>query len=305
MSPIDREKAIVFDIQRFSIHDGPGIRTSVFLKGCPLSCEWCHNPEAQNKNPRLMYKNSLCRKCGLCISACEQGVHTFDASGNHIVNFDFCKISGQCIKTCCYEALSISGTWYSVDELLEEIKSDFPYFKIGNEGGVTFTGGEPMLWSEFIAAFAEIAKDISICIETSGYAPTKAFKDVLPKIDMFLFDWKITNKEKHVKYCGASNELILENLKFLHEQGANIILRLPIIPGVNDDDEHFLGIAKIMHDFNSIIAAEILPYHSIGKSKVEWFGLKNQKMFSVPTQDQKLFWLKRLKELGVKNILLT
>ena len=146
------------------------------------------------QNPRLMYKNSYVENVDYVFQHVSR-VLTFDASGNHIVNFDFCKISGQCIKTCCYEALSISGTWYSVDELLEEIKSDFPYFKIGNEGGVTFTGGEPMLWSEFIAAFAEIAKDISICIETSGYAPTKAFKDVLPKIDMFYLIGKLPTKK--------------------------------------------------------------------------------------------------------------
>ena len=319
-APTDVPTARIFDIQRLSLHDGPGIRTNVFFKGCPLSCSWCHNPESQGAETRLSYKDKLCRGCGLCAQVCPQGVHRFFAdpqsqkqgggqgqSMNHEVKHEKCIGCGKCLQVCCYSALELVGSDYSVDELLEEIQSDLPFYAIGEGGGITFTGGEPMLQYRFISEFAEKVSekvgDIHLCMETAGYAPKEAFLEILPKIDLFLFDYKISDPEKHHMFCGVDNARILENLDLLHAQGANIILRLPIIPSVNDHDEHFQGIAEVLRRFPRILRAEVLPYHTLGESKGEHFGLKKDfSQFIAPTEAQKQQWLSKLKGLGVGNI---
>jgi len=303
VSPTDSLKARIFDIQRLSLHDGPGIRTNMFFKGCPLSCRWCHNPEAQDPHTVLSYKANLCRGCRLC-SVCPQGVHRFTTDSRnpvHEVRFEDCIGCGECLKVCCYDALELVGSDYSVEELFQEIQSDLPYYPIGDGGGITFTGGEPMMQYRFISEFAERVSPIHLCMETSGYASKEAFLEILPKIDLFLFDYKMTDPEKHSEYCGADNALILENLELLHEEHADIILRLPIIPAVNDHDEHFQGIADVLNRFPRILHAELLPYHSMGESKAEQFGL-NVSQCSPPTEAQKHQWLSKIKGLGIDKI---
>ncbi len=318
MSPTDAltdaSTARIFDIQRLSLHDGPGIRTNIFFKGCPLSCSWCHNPESQKFDTVLSYKAKLCCGCGLCAEVCPQGVHRFIADGQgqgqsliHEVKHAECIACGKCLEVCCYFALELAGLDYSVDELLTEIQSDVPYYAIGEGGGITFTGGEPMMQYRFISAFADRVSEkvdgIHLCMETAGYASKEAFLEILPKINLFLFDYKITDTKKHKHYCGVDNALILENLELLYDRGANIILRLPIIPSVNDDDEHFQGIADVLTRFPGILEAELLPYHAMGASKMEQFGLdKDFSQFSTPTEEQKQQWLSKLKSLGIEKI---
>jgi len=221
----------------------------------------------------------------------------------HEVRFKDCIACGECVQICCHDALELFGSDYSVNQLLEEIRPDLPFYSVGEGGGITFTGGEPMQQYRFISEFADRVADIHLCMETSGYASKGAFLELLPKIDLFLFDYKLTDPEAHRRYCGVDNARILENLELLHAHDANIILRLPIIPTVNDDDEHFRGIANVLTRFPRILRAELLPYHTLGESKVEQFGLKKDfSQFLAPTEAQKQQWLSKLKGLGVENI---
>ncbi|MFW6361635.1 MAG: glycyl-radical enzyme activating protein [Spirochaetota bacterium] len=306
MSPTDMLTARIFDIQRLSLHDGPGIRTNLFFKGCPLACSWCHNPESQCADTMLSFKDKLCRGCALCAEVCQRGVHRFslvDQKVTHIVKHADCIACGRCLEVCCHDALELVGSEYSVEQLLEEIRSDVPFYAIGAGGGITFTGGEPMQQYRFISEFAGRVADIHLCMETSGYAATEAFREILPKIDLFLFDYKLTDSEAHRRFCGVDNALILQNLELLHEQGANIILRLPIIPTVNDTEEHFRGIADVLRRFPRILEAELLPYHGLAAGKAEQFGLeKSSTPFPLPTEAQKQQWLAAIKGLGIKNI---
>ena len=307
MSPTKELSAIIFDIQRCSLSDGPGIRTNVFFKGCPLRCDWCHNPESQTLGPVLAYNPQLCRLCGACVQACHNGVHQIGGSEGeqpHAIDRAKCSNLGACVDdVCCYGALEMVGKRYTVDELAKEIRIDLPYYVIGEGGGITFTGGEPMLQVEFIEACIDRFPGVHMCMETSGFAPSEAFLQILPKIDLFLFDYKLTDIAKHEYYCGTGNELILQNLELLHEHGADIVLRLPIIPTVNDDEGHFRAVASLICRYPRILYAEIMPFHSLGEGKLERFGL-NPRMhqYPVPTSQEVESWRTRLKALGVLDI---
>jgi pyruvate formate lyase activating enzyme len=271
-------RAAVFDVQSFSIHDGPGIRTTVFFKGCPMDCLWCHNPESKSPSPQLMYQKNLCAGCLLCVKVCEQGAQFILPDGSHGLRREACTVCGKCLEVCCYGALSLSGSFYTPEELLEKIRGDFRYFSLGKkegkpEGGITFSGGEPLLHAGFIRDFCRLVPGIHRAVETSGHGTKESVEKLLDCIDLYLFDLKIINREKHKKWCGFDNALILDNLDFLYAKKKRIILRLPLIPGINDDQEQFDGIAKILRRYPEIEGAEILPYHSYGTGKAEALGL--------------------------------
>jgi glycyl-radical enzyme activating protein len=305
----DQPVAVIFDIQHSSLHDGPGIRTNVFFKGCPLRCKWCHNPESYLPKQQLYYNAKLCVGCMKCAQVCKYAVHSFKREGDgvvHVVENEKCTGCGSCIKVCCYDALSLVGTQYTVDELLEKLKVDFPYYSIGKSGkergGITLTGGEPMQQFAFIDSLLGRTGDIHICMETSGYADPKHFEKLLPRVNLFLFDYKATDPEKHRQFCGVDNGLILSNLDLLYNGGADIILRLPLIPGVNDDAGHFEGVARLLEKYSRIDHAEIMAYHNLGVSKSENFGLKppevSQKSAAKEKKDE---WLDRFKFLGLEK----
>lgn len=306
--PVIDTYATIFDIQSFSINDGPGIRTTVFFKGCPLSCLWCHNPESHTTGVQLMYHSNLCTHCMQCVGACAQGVHGMrDVNGRlmHTVDSTLCIGSGECLKVCCYHALSLVGQRVSSDQVAQRILKDSRYFTVSEErGGVTFSGGEPMLHVPFILELVKKIPGIHICMETSGYAGRKAFEEVMPVVDLFLFDYKVTDAELHRRLCGADNTMILENLEYLYEQGKDIILRLPLIPSVNDTDEHFDGIAGIMKRYPRILRAEIMPYHTYGLAKSGELGLESSALLprQGATDEMVDTWLEKLAERGCTKV---
>ena len=265
-------KATVFDIQRFSIHDGPGIRTTVFLKGCPLSCMWCHNPESKSALPELMLHENSCVGCGECVNVCERKLHSFK-EGKHVIDRKSCLICGRCADKCVGGAISVSGKEMTVGEVFSEVMRDKAFYD-NSGGGITVSGGEPLMQSDFCYALLSLAKEqgISTAIETSGFSKWENVERLSDCVDLFLWDYKETSPSRHKEYTGVDNVLILENLGKLNEKGAKIVLRCPIIPGLNDREEHFIGIANTANAYSSIIKVELEPYHSLGKGKAIAIG---------------------------------
>lgn len=291
---------IIFDIARFCLQDGPGIRTVVFFKGCPLRCVWCHNPESLSTGEQLLYRAHKCVGCGLCEKACKAGAHRF-ADGVHEVDFNKCTTCGACVDTCCYGALEIIGKEMTVQQVMDSLEVDRPYY--GSDGGVTFTGGEPMLQFEFACALAKAIKEsgLNLCIETSGCAPREQFERIAPYVDLFLYDYKATDEAEHKSLIGASNGLLLQNLARLNALHKRIVLRCPLVPGVNDSQAHLRAIAALPKQYDRIEAVEIMPYHSLGETKRAQLG----QMESLPDTEQagaaqKQQWLEKLLAYGCK-----
>lgn len=262
---------IVFNIQKFCVNDGPGIRTSVFLKGCPLRCAWCHNPESQRSAPELAFDGGKCLHCGRCLSVCPTGAHTF-SEGRHALDREKCIGCGACVGPLC-PATELFGKEMSAREVIDEVLRDSIFYETSG-GGMTLTGGEPMAQPEFTGELLELAKEsgLHVCMETCGFAPAKSYAAFARYVDIFLWDWKITDRELHKMYTGVYNDTILDNLRLLNSMGAKIILRCPIIPGINDVPEHFEGIAGLAESLEGVTAVEIEPYHPLGKAKCDRLG---------------------------------
>ncbi|MGM9668336.1 MAG: glycyl-radical enzyme activating protein [Faecousia sp.] len=285
----------IFDIQRCSYHDGPGIRTTVFLKGCPLRCAWCHNPESFSPAPQLRFLEHLCSGCGACAAVCEHGVHHL-SGGKHTVDFSKCAACGQCTAQCPNGALSIVGREATVEEILEIVVRDRAYYEASG-GGMTVSGGEPTMQPQFLLELLKGAKQAGIhtCLETNGYIPEPVLASVLPFVDLFLLDFKLTGEERLTHYTKASGDLWQKTMQTLTEKGKDVILRLPVIPGINDTDAHFAQAAGIQQAHPNVLDIEIMPYHSIGAAKWEQLGLT----YSLPgletvSQAQSDIWRKTL-----------
>jgi pyruvate formate lyase activating enzyme len=293
---------MVFDIQRASLHDGPGIRTAVFLKGCPLRCIWCHNPESRSTTIEISFRSESCAACGECVKTCQHGAHRI-VEGVHLYDRSLCKQSGDCVETCQYEALKLAGRSESVAEVMAVVLRDRLFYEQSG-GGLTISGGEPMLQAGFTLALLQAARaeDIHTCLDTSGWASQRAFEKVLPFVDMFLFDYKATDPTVHKQLTGVSNELIISNLDFLARQGATIRLRCPLIPGINDTHTHLEGIASLNQRYPGLTGIDLMAYHNIGNAKYERYGLENPLPDLKTTEEAtKQGWLEALHTLGCEK----
>lgn len=283
-------KGLIFGIQRFSIHDGPGIRTSIFFKGCNLSCVWCHNPEGISGNPALFYLDIKCISCGSCVAVCPAGAHTI-TDGIHTLNRKMCTVCGKCAAVCPAGALKVTGRLISTEALMQVIRRDIIYYE--NDGGVTLSGGEALLQANFARALLILCRNekIHTAVETNGMHAFSTYESVMPWVDLFLFDYKMTDADKLAAYTGADMARVMDNLGKLHNTGARILLRCPIIVGLNDNEEHFQAIAQITKDLPNLAGAEILLYHNLGVAKSVHAGMK-QDEFSAPEPDAVKMWKK-------------
>lgn len=294
---------MVFDIQRFALHDGPGIRTTVFLKGCPLNCVWCHNPESKKRMPQLAFIKKNCVFCGRCQAVCRQGVHAITEKG-HEISYDRCIHCGECEKACLDHALKIYGKKMDCEEILRTVLKDKDFF-IRSGGGLTVSGGEPMLQPEGLSRLLKEAKrkELHVCLDTCGYADTKAYEKIAPYVDLFLFDYKVTDREKHRSYTGVDNDVILKNLDHLCRSGKQVYLRCPVIPGINDDDAHLSRIAELSRKYENIVQVNLMMYHDMAKGKSEQIGeayqLKDLKTVE-ESEKKKLF--ERVRSLGCRKL---
>lgn len=268
-------KGLVFDIKKFAIHDGPGIRTTVFFKGCPLNCLWCHNPESQSKMPEISFVSDKCIGCGYCVAACPNQCHKL-LDHKHFFNREDCVKCGKCAGKCYTEALEIIGKEMTISAIMDEVMKDTLFYETSG-GGMTISGGEPMAQFAFTRTLLKAAKEkgLHICLDTCGFAPFDQYQQIIDSVDIFLYDLKETDPQKHKEFTGVPLSPILDNLKKLDEAGAKTILRCPLIPGLNDREDHLLKIAKIANSMKNLKEIYILPYHPLGISKNHMIGKKN------------------------------
>ena len=302
-------RGVVFDIQRASLHDGPGIRTTVFLKGCTAHCLWCHNPESIPFTPSFSFDSEKCRLCGVCVAVCPEHVHSIERSAegpSHHIAFDSCTLCGLCIPACPEACLRILGRETTVDTVMAEVLRDRAFYD-SSGGGLTVSGGEPAAQIDFLCELtaAAITEGIHTCVDTAGGVPMASFARLLPTVDLFLFDYKDSTSPRLKKNTGLSFPMVSDNLQFLHENGAGIILRCPIIPGINDTREHFEAIVALERRLPSLRGIELLPYHNLGVHKAAKIGGKSL-LAGLPTTPRETAdrWLSLVGELGAKRIVI-
>ncbi|NLO87639.1 MAG: glycyl-radical enzyme activating protein [Firmicutes bacterium] len=273
-------RALIINIQKFSIHDGEGIRTVVFFKGCPLSCQWCHNPESHSFAPQIMYQQEKCSLCMACVSACPARRLYFNPALGKIAEKDIpCPACGACAEACLQEARQAAGRLMTVEEIMAEIDQDAMFYEQSG-GGVTLSGGEVMAGDmDFVVELLRRCRQrgYSVYIDTSGYAPYKNFERVLEYVDVFLYDIKLMDDARHRQYTGHSNRLILDNLVKLSKAGANIYIRMPLIAGVNCSDADIQAVLRFLQPLN-IRRVYLLPYHDFGRHKAERLGRESAPM---------------------------
>ncbi|MDP7396701.1 MAG: glycyl-radical enzyme activating protein [Roseibacillus sp.] len=270
-------KGRIFDIKKFAIHDGPGIRTTVFFKGCPLKCWWCHNPESICPKPELVLFENKCIHCNECFQACPQEAHEKLPDGSRVFHRELCTLCGECVEVCHAEALVMEGRDVTVEEVMAELRKDIPFYE-NSGGGITLSGGEPTLQWEFVLALLKQCKaeGLHTAMDTCGHAQWGTFEKLLPHVDLVLYDLKQMDHVEHKIHTGASNKLIRENLKKIDACGIPIEIRIPIIPGINDDKENILCSTQFLTEIKNITRVELLPYHNLGESKYVRLGMEYQ-----------------------------
>ncbi len=292
-------QGIVFNIQRFCSHDGPGIRTTVFLKGCPLRCYWCANPESQDKSPQLMVHDTRCAGCGECIRHCTDKAIDFSPGAGRKINFQSCSHCFECVQVCRYGSLLISGAFMYPEEVLKEVIKDNIFYKNSN-GGVTISGGEPLSQPHFLKELLLLFKqnNLHVTLDTCGHAEKETLASLIPYTDLVLFDIKHLDSKKHKAYTGVANDCILKNLEYLSRK-INIWLRIPLITGFNDQPDHIDAIGELACRLN-IKKISLLPYHSGGQIKRQQIGEnRTQNSFAPPDDDHINMLVNRLSACNI------
>lgn len=295
MNPVD-VTGVVFGIQRFSVDDGPGIRTTVFVKGCNLRCRWCHNPESIDPRPILAYTADRCVHCGKCAEVCP-AVHTVDAGG-HQIERQHCRACGACVAACSYQALALVGEAMTAGAVMEKVLRDRRYYR--DTGGLTLSGGEPLMQPAFAEALLTLAKDagIATAVETNGAMDLELYRRLLPLTDLFLWDIKDTDDATHRRYTGHGLDRVLGNLRALDAEGGRFILRCPLIPGVNDRPDHLENVRRLALSLGGVRQVQIMPYHRLARGKAVRYGLPEAEEYEPPSAETLAAWTEALAATG-------
>ncbi len=301
-------RGLIFDIKRFAIHDGPGIRTTIFMKGCPLRCIWCHNPEGISPKPQVMYFEYKCIHCYTCVNVCPQKAVYFDEGGMQRIKRDLCTVEQGCRicgDMCPTTATKIVGRYITVEELMQEVMKDANLYD-DSGGGVTFSGGEPLFQPQFLMEALKSLRRryIHVALDTSGYSPTEVLKAVEPLVNLFLYDLKLFDEEEHKKYTGVGNKVIKKNLKFLVERGRakDIYLRFPVIPGITDTSSNVEGWAKFLQGIGKFERIHLLPFHDVSE-KYRRLGMDYlMPAREAPSEEKMKRIAERFEEIGLEVV---
>ena len=272
-TPQKTKSGHIFDIQRFSINDGPGIRTTVFFKGCPLRCIWCDNPESQEELPQLFYFESLCTRCAHCVEACPTGASQASPDGSISIDRGLCQVCGQCVEVCPSDARVISGKSMTVEEVVEIIRKDELFYR-NSGGGVTASGGEPTYQPEFLKQLLKECQRYGIhtTLDTCGHVKWQVMTEILKYVDLVYYDIKHMDTERHRELTGVDNGIILNNARRISESGKPMVIRVPLIPGYNDSTENIKATAEFVSKMK-VLRVDILPFHQLGSKKYERLGM--------------------------------